>query len=318
MTSLYLPTLRRANCENTATHRRTRRGRAVATAMLLLTLSACTLLTEPTSPLRALRGRGPVPVQLDSAYLTSTRLIVEEQARDPQFKALIDRLGVPPLLEVRGSLLTGLLSGNELVLHYPSRAESMVLYKQDDQWVVTGPFPWGPEERARLIGFPNTDTSVTSSLSALEQDRSTTPIGGSFQSSTSAKITTPRSVSGSTPPTLESTLPSEYEALKALAENAASPPAELTPRGDLVHYVTYPGETLSAIARWYTFDASNALRLARINGIPSPVTLTAGDEVVIPRYLVRNQKRLTEAVLAELAKLEKLSAARPRIPKVDY
>lgn len=74
-------------------------------------------------------------------------------------------------------------------------------------------------------------------------------------------------------------------------------PAELTPKGDLVHHVTYPGETLSMIARWYTFDRENAPRLARINRLANPDILRLGDEIVVPGYMLKNKNRLSETVV---------------------
>ena len=79
------------------------------------------------------------------------------------------------------------------------------------------------------------------------------------------------------------------------------PEAELSPRGDLVHYVTFPGETLSMIARWYTGDRTNAGRIARMNGLPNPDQLRIGDSVVVPKYLLATTKRLTATAVEELA-----------------
>jgi hypothetical protein len=70
--------------------------------------------------------------------------------------------------------------------------------------------------------------------------------------------------------------------------------AEMTPKGDVVHHVTYPGETLSMLARWYTHDRANAGRIARINSITQPDKLNIGDMIVIPSYLVKTKNRLTE------------------------
>ncbi len=77
--------------------------------------------------------------------------------------------------------------------------------------------------------------------------------------------------------------------------------AELTPKGDLVHYITYPGENLYMIARWYTFDEHNAGKISRINGISDPSTLSPGDTVVVPKYLLKNSTRLSEAGLQAMA-----------------
>ena len=90
---------------------------------------------------------------------------------------------------------------------------------------------------------------------------------------------------------------SEQQFLHYLAEHESENKAEITPKGDLVHYVTLPGESLSYLARWYTFDRENARRLARMNNIKNPDQLNVGDVVVVPSYLVKNQRRLTESAL---------------------
>lgn len=91
----------------------------------------------------------------------------------------------------------------------------------------------------------------------------------------------------------------DQQFLTDLVATLHPPLAEITPRGDLVHYVSFPGETLGVIARWYTFDRDNALKLARINGLSErPVSI--GDSIVIPTYLLRNKGRLTEQALQAL------------------
>lgn len=75
---------------------------------------------------------------------------------------------------------------------------------------------------------------------------------------------------------------------------------ELTPKGDLVHYVTSPDEDLTLIARWYTFDAKNTGRIARVSGISSKQPLSVGDTLIIPSYLLKNKVRLNKEGLAAL------------------
>jgi len=77
-------------------------------------------------------------------------------------------------------------------------------------------------------------------------------------------------------------------------------PGEITSHGDLVHHVTFPGETLSIIARWYTADRNNAGKIARINKIANPDQLSVGDTVIVPSYLLRNKNRLTQNGMNEL------------------
>ncbi len=85
--------------------------------------------------------------------------------------------------------------------------------------------------------------------------------------------------------------------IQDLVAEFGSHPAELSPKGDVVHYITYPGENMSIIARWYTYDRNNAQKIARINRLRQPDSLSIGDEIVIPAYLVKNKNRLTEEAM---------------------
>lgn len=86
----------------------------------------------------------------------------------------------------------------------------------------------------------------------------------------------------------------------ALIELHGSSPAEITPKGDLVHYVTFEGETLEIIARWYSGDVSNAERLGRMNRLSATQALVPGDTVIVPAYMVRNSYRLSEGGMRAL------------------
>lgn len=66
-------------------------------------------------------------------------------------------------------------------------------------------------------------------------------------------------------------------------------PAELTPRGDLVHYVIAPNETIEQIAGWYTDNPANAEKLLRLNSLQK---LEVGDVVVVPNYMVKKKTRM--------------------------
>lgn len=70
--------------------------------------------------------------------------------------------------------------------------------------------------------------------------------------------------------------------------------AELTPKGDLVHYVTVDGQSLQKISEWYTGSSSNAATIQRINKLGKSDQLNAGDEVVIPKYLLKTKQRMPE------------------------
>lgn len=126
---------------------------------------------------------------------------------------------------------------------------------------------------------------------------------------------TPRPTKSSTPaavaktpvvkPTISSSQPQQPPLAKSDSKEAgivesvraktSSDLAEITPRGDLVHYVTSDAETLDLITLWYTLDRTNAGRVARVNNLGSGAKLNVGDTLVIPAYLLRNKSRMSEA-----------------------
>ncbi|MCC6220881.1 MAG: hypothetical protein IT291_06550 [Deltaproteobacteria bacterium] len=61
---------------------------------------------------------------------------------------------------------------------------------------------------------------------------------------------------------------------------------EVLTSGDIIHRVTYQGENVGTIARWYTGDISNTGRIARINDLNEHNALPLGSRVRIPRYLL--------------------------------
>jgi hypothetical protein len=86
-----------------------------------------------------------------------------------------------------------------------------------------------------------------------------------------------------------------------LAYSLPAREAEISPKGDLVHYVTFPEETLSLVARWYTFDRNNAEKIGRMNQLPTSAPLSIGDTIIVPAYLLKNRSRLSEEAIKALA-----------------
>ena len=132
---------------------------------------------------------------------------------------------------------------------------------------------------------------------------------------TAAKIAPPKSLptpslsalslsaQGSTPTAPEHkvrVIPPNNAAESAAPIVTSSSGSELNSRGDIAHKVSFPGETLSILARWYTGDLNNAPRLARINNLKDPNNLSLGDTLIIPKYLLKNSAVLTEKDFAKL------------------
>jgi hypothetical protein len=77
------------------------------------------------------------------------------------------------------------------------------------------------------------------------------------------------------------------------------PPPEVKPPEDLVHTVTYEGETLSIIAKWYTGDLNNWQDLAAANPDIDPNRIFIGNEIVIPEELLLTRDPMPQYFIRE-------------------
>jgi len=254
-----------------------------------------------------LKNRGPVLLSEDNPFLAGNLYLTKEMERSRDLAGFVNHRGQPFALAIEQSWL----GEPTLTLFYPKDG---VLFRVEDTGedatYITGPFPIGLDERESIERLGAQVSKAAPTVSREPQApsaRNTEPAAGSgLNPEVSARLRaaeerlrgTPFSSSlrGATEATRSN---SDQNALKKAERRAL---AETTPKGDVVHYVTFPGETLSMISRWYTADRTNAGRLARINNLANPNLLQVGDTIVIPSYLVKNRTRLQESDVAELLK----------------
>jgi hypothetical protein len=101
----------------------------------------------------------------------------------------------------------------------------------------------------------------------------------------------------------------------AACSNNPLPPE---PQPPLVHRITYPGETLAAIASWYTGSSNNWKQIAQINPEINPHKLRMGKTVLIPAPLLKRSEPLPKDFLKRLAKSSdstKISSSEPQDKK---
>lgn len=291
-------------------------------------MAGCVSSLAPSAGLRArLSGRGPVPLT-ENPYLVGNLELAREMARSPVLRGFISHRGTPTAIEVQKSSF----GSAQLVLYYAAEHEQFNFEESAAGGIVEGPTPIGASTAAKVAAIAQPGIGKAPLLS---KDSLSATLGEEFPDDTPMVPPTARpprpppvlptptpeertpsgTTSGDLPiaPHFETSDKTTGSALSdgAIAANLAAKeahPAEITAKGDLVHYVTLPGETLSIIARWYTFDRNNAGRLARINGIKDPGTVSVGDIVVVPAYLVRNKNRLSVQAVELLARS---SAATP-------
>ncbi len=260
--------------------------RIFCTILLILSLSSCASSAKLADPLvQRLNNRGPVALSPDNPFLAANLLVSREIERSPEVKGFVEHKGGPRALEVTKESFEPLI----LRFYYPESHEFFTLEEMDESWLITGPAAI-PQDKMRTVA-------------ALTRNFEGEPKLGSEAArpaphATAAPLAPPTSTSedapSSTPPT---------NALQQIIDSEPGVKAELTSRGDLVHFVSFSGETLSLISRWYTGDRDNAGRIARINEIKNPAALSIGDQVVIPSYVLKNTKRLTEPALKRLSQL---------------
>lgn len=113
------------------------------------------------------------------------------------------------------------------------------------------------------------------------------------------------------------TVTKEGALVESIKAKVPTEQAEITPRGDLVHYITSEAESLDAISLWYTLDRTNAGRVARVNNLGERTRLNVGDTVVIPAYLLRNKARLSEGALSALKQVLPAAAPPVQVPAVQ-
>ncbi len=278
-----------------------------------------------------IRNRGIVPLSSDNPYLAANLLIAKEMERSSELKGFIEHRGAPLAINVE----SGFLSPTVMDLFYPEQKEFYTLEAQGDSWIISGPIKLSAD-RVRdlnvLTRNVNGEPSLSNSVNTSEKPSAkSTPKFSNDKNlgtedfgddpviekltktsrepfSSPAKKSLPRPPSPPSeprsktmvevvpPPSLSDAKPS----LEEIIERYGKHPGEISSKGDLVHYVTYNGETLMMLARWYTLDESNAARIARMNGVTSPNSLSPGDTIIIPNYLLKNKFRLTEEAVTAL------------------
>jgi hypothetical protein len=82
--------------------------------------------------------------------------------------------------------------------------------------------------------------------------------------------------------------------------------------GYLMHVVSYQGETLGLISKWYTGSSANWKRILNANPALKPTRMRIGDNIRIPRYLVRRH----EALPAHAIPKRSAKKAKPQVKEI--
>lgn len=282
-----------------------KRNRRLATLMLaicvsLLMAGCVESLKAHSSILTRLRNRGPVALSSDNPYLAANLMLSKEMELSPELKGFIEHRGVPSAIEIQHELFSPLIA----TLYYPAERQVYTLEETDKTWYIRGPTAMDGETLKKVLA-----------VAAFQRPTGKLPEKPVEALATAAPAPTIEVVAN--PPAAEDlgfrspAQPSQHvpaaraavtdaELVSQLSRGHEKELAEISPKGDIVHYVTFPNETLVAIARWYTLDADNEGRIARINRIKEGYSLSLGDTIIIPSYLIRNKLRLTEQASQQL------------------
>ncbi len=274
-------------------------------SVFALSLISC---TEPfnsnNSYIQRLQNRGIVPLSAENPYIAANALLYKEMQSSEELKGFINHRGAPEAIDVE----KGYFSNLKISLYYTLKGEFFSAEQTENIWVINGPFKIDPKKNEeikkvsifkqghRKILLPKPDPTA-SATPIKEITVSPAPAVNSKVSKAISQITPTAVVTVATITTSEKI--DSISTIHNLVLEYGKTQAEMSPRGDVVHYISYPGETLQMITRWYTFDISNQQKIMRINHLTDK-NLNPGDSVIIPGYLVKNKYILNEQALSAL------------------
>jgi hypothetical protein len=252
-------------------------------------------------------GAGPLPISRTNPFVGPNAFLGIEASRSSYLRNLFYRLGGPDAVDISSHtsmrLIYVRLRSYYLANKDPSESSS--------EWIIRGPFGMSRSEyrkfaRTGLKGFgrpilPFEGRLTTFAITTPTPSPTWTPL---------PVPTVPQRKSRShghihrTAPTASPTRhipPIITAAATALPTTAPGTPltwdqqalalakAEVIrqPNGDLTHAVSQSGQTLGAIAIWYTGNIENAEKIAENNHIAPDAVLSAGTKVTIPAGLLK-------------------------------
>lgn len=230
-----------------------------------------------------LDDRGPVVLGEGNEDLPADAFLKQQRAESATLSDFIAKHGEPSAI----SLDNRFLRSARLALYYPSENKRYLFTRWSSDWDPAG---------AEKIQANERDT-ITSQLAqaglSISAPETTVPVDRTELASMPVAL----------PPvaaarTTES--PGEQELRGRLKPPQAAEEARLVrlPNGDYRHRVTFRGETLRLIADWYTEDPRNLSAIASANRRSTTTPLRLGDEITIPKRLMRNVQALPEAAVS--------------------
>lgn len=207
--------------------------------------------------------RGDTTPSRDALFSTLDITVSASLAKDPEVERFLEERGNPSHVDIEKASF----SPPVVKLYYLQDRKVWDLSKADKGWKLTGPLPITPSVLKEL-GAPSAPSQED-----LEEF--------------------------GTSPSAEEPKEAKNETIEQVVARFGKEDAESTPKGDLVHIVASAGERYEDVAAWYTYDRENAMKIARMNGGNKDEKLQISDQVVVPKYLLKHNKRLpSEAIEA--------------------
>lgn len=264
-------------------------------------------------------NQGILALSPENAYLGSNRFLATEIEQDPILLSFFRSRGGPQAIQ----LIQNGQDKLELVLYYSEPSESYVAERDISEqvsglsynWVVRGPFPFSRHEFKLISGLmPDSAKQEPIFLlfgneQKLKPTHAETPTNSKIIVTAQIPKTPPapkprivyrdrpveedkksHSPSGHSSPSVSAINPARPMNSDQIALAMARGYAERTLVGDIVHTIRSEPESLEAIARWYTGDASSLAKILESNKRTAEQELKPGERITIPAALVKNDK----------------------------
>lgn len=283
----------------------------VTAAFLGVALGGC--FSGHPSLREELVNTGTVVIDPANPFVLGSQFLEAEGKKSELLKKFLEYRGRPSAIELRKPFFGSL----KVSLFYLDRREVYLLDDGADDWIIRGPETIPAEVIASLqsaaagsglskdaaAAMPEEgDLLEKDSLPSLRSsERKLNPLRSEIEQERVNKKS-----AAAHPPEDSEKVFEEIPEAKSLPEPEAGSeaPRQVAPNlqqeasGDLIHTVSFPGETLRIISSWYTGDPNSAGRVARINSIANPDRLDIGQTIRIPRYMLSKSQPLPEDEIA--------------------
>lgn len=279
-----------------------------------------------SSSYSSLKNQGILPVSPTNSYLGTNLFLGEEAEKSKILFQFLKSRGAPGAIEIVGQNF----GPSRLLLYYPRqqqvyRAELSTAHKGYD-WIIRGPYSIDRNDFRKLANLdraryedapiivngkaerfgplpvvvatsapPKVDRAELERREAearrIAANKKRLELAKKKAREQKAAAAEPKPTVAGVPQRQEPVLPSsgplnsDQQALR-LSRGLT----ELSPEGDLIHRVNAEGETLEAIAKWYTGDEAQAKTIAEHNSLSAGAAVPKGARIKIPKALAKTEQ----------------------------